>query len=253
MKKITIFLFLISGTFTSALSQYYSNTYDSTRFVEKEIRLQQFKTSLRASGILIGSGLIALTDNDFLSNEEIAEERNEHIPGFHTKADNYLQYAPIAVVYGLNIAGVKGKNNFGNRTALLLKSELIMAALVFPTKQLSHELRPDGSSYTSFPSGHTAQAFVAATFMHKEFGHISPWYSIGAYTVASSVGILRILNNRHYASDVLVGAGIGILSTNIAYLTHKYKWSGKRKKNDLVVLPTYSQGALGMHLSLVIR
>ena len=53
--------------------------------------------------------------------------------------------------------------------------------------------------------------------MHKEYGDRSPWYSISAFTVATATGISRILNNRHWLSDVLAGAGIGILSTELGY------------------------------------
>ena len=87
--------------------------------------------------------------------------------------------------------------------------------------------RPDGRASNSYPSGHTAQAFVAATFMHEELKHKSSWYSIGAFSVATVVGGYRMLNNRHWISDVLAGAAIGIFSTKIAYLTHQYKWGKK--------------------------
>jgi hypothetical protein len=215
---------------------------------------QKWLRAARTPAILMSAGLIAFTDNELLGNQEIREERNEHMPAFRTHVDDYIQYAPIVAVYGLNALGVKGKNDFVNRSLLLVKSELIMAALVVPIKSFSHELRPDESNHSSFPSGHTAQAFVAATFLHKEYGHISPWYSIGAYTIASSVGIFRILNNKHYASDVLFGAGIGILSTNIAYMTHKYRWGQHpNKPAQLTVMPFYYQGALGFNLNLALK
>ena len=50
-----------------------------------------------------------------------------------------------------------------------------------------------------------------------------------AYGIASSVGMLRMANNKHYISDVLVGAGLGILSMKMSYLTHQYKWNKKHK------------------------
>lgn len=58
---------------------------------------------------------------------------------------------------------------------------------------------------------------MTATMLHKEYGHRSPWYSIGAYTVATVTGVTRQLNNRHWMSDVMVGAGIGILATEFGY------------------------------------
>ena len=71
---------------------------------------------------------------------------------------------------------------------------------------------------TVFLSGHTAFAFAAATILHKEYGQTrSPLYSIAGYSLATITGVGRVLNNRHWVSDVLVGAGIGIVSTDLGY------------------------------------
>jgi membrane-associated phospholipid phosphatase len=199
---------------------------------------------------LIGAGTYITLDNGFINRYKIRDERNKHFANFHTSMDNYLLYTPILAVYGLNALGIKGKNDFTNRSLLLVKSELIMYVLTFSTKGLAEVTRPDNSDNKSFPSGHTAQAFAAATFMAKEYGDKSVWYSVGAYSVATTVGVLRILNNRHWISDVLTGAGIGILSTNIAYMTHRYRW---KNKNAIAFMPTYSKGAPGLYLCYNIK
>lgn len=220
---------------------------DSSVVKQKTVREHKVLKAFAAPVVLTTVGLLAKTNNFFLSDQKVYQKRNESYPNFHTHADNYLQYVPIVAVYGLNAAGVKGKNSFGNRTAILIKSELIMTILTYSLKEITAVPRPDTSEPTSFPSGHTAQAFAAATFMAKEYGHESVWYSIGAYSVATSVGVLRVMNNRHWVSDVFVGAGIGILSTNIAYLTHRYKWGGK--KNSAMVMPSYSNKTGGIYFS----
>lgn len=199
-----------------------------------------FWKSAKTPAILIGLGILSCANDDVIDRYKIREERNEHAPDFHSTVDNYLMHAPAAMVYGLNMAGVKGKHDFRNRTLLLVKSEAIMAALTFSFKSLTEVSRPDGSNNYSFPSGHTAQAFATATFMAKEYGDKSIWYSIGAYGMATTVGAMRILNNRHWVSDVFAGAGIGILSTNLAYLTHQYKW--KNKNSNVTLLPAYTNG-----------
>ncbi len=145
-------------------------------------------------------------------------------------ADDYLRYAPLAAVYSLNLFGVKGKNNFGNRTALALKSLLLNDLIVSGLKRWSNETRPNGDAH-SFPSGHTSVAFAMAHFMHKEYGDLSVWYSIGAYSCATAVGVMRVAKNAHWISDVVAGAGIGILSTELVYLTHLYKWDCNHIKN----------------------
>lgn len=200
------------------------------------------------------AGLYSMSDNDLLNRFSIQEERNEWMPVFRHRADDYLQYAPIAIVYGLNIAGIEGKNDFGNRTAILIKTEMLVGAVTYSLKKLTAVPRPDTGQPTSFPSGHTAQAFAAATFMAKEYGNRSIWYSIGAYIIATGVGAMRMMNNRHWVSDVLVGAGIGILSTNIVYLTHQYRWGKKNRTNSgLFVSPTYSQRSFCLFISAPIR
>jgi membrane-associated phospholipid phosphatase len=201
---------------------------------------------------LIAAGWYATTDNDILYQVEVNEERNEWLPAFKSRIDDYTQYAPAAAVYLLNLAGVKGKNNVINQTALLIKSEVLMTAIVFPLKRISGVPRPDSGQRTSFPSGHTAQAFVAATFLHKEYGHRSMWYSIGGYSVATFIGVMRVLNNRHWASDVLVGAGIGILSVNLVYLTHKFKW-GKNRFTGLSLAPVYSTDIKGLSATYTLK
>ncbi len=206
---------------------------------------RELQKAIKAPLILTAVGLFSLTNNGLLNNQEVQNERNKLIPNFKHNADNYLQYAPIVATYGLNLAGVKGKNNFANRTAILIKTQVLFGVVTYSLKKLVAEPRPDTGFPNSFPSGHTAQAFAAATFMSKEYGHINIWYSIGAYTVATGVGAMRIMNNRHWISDVLVGAGIGILSTNIVYLTHQYKWDKKNKRGHTMVMPSYD-GQTGM-------
>jgi hypothetical protein len=204
------------------------------------IKSKGFQKAIAVPLLFTAAGLYSLTDNDIINKYDVQEERNEWIPKFHHHADDYLQYAPIAAVYGLNALGVKGKNNSGNRTALLIKSELLVGVLTYSLKRVTAVPRPDSGQPTSFPSGHTAQAFAAATFMAKEYGHKSIWYSIGAYSVATGIGAMRVMNNRHWVSDVLVGAGIGILSTNLVYLTHQYKWGMKKKFRQTLIIPSYS-------------
>lgn len=213
----------------------------------KDISLKSvaFRRTVIAPALFMAAGLSTLdADND--DNYEVQQERNRYIPNFRHHADDYLQHSPIIVVYGLNCLGVKGKNDFANRTAILIKSEVMVGILTFSLKRITAVPRPDNSKeVTSFPSGHTAQAFAAATFMAREYGYKSIWYSIGAYTVATGVGVMRVMNNRHWMSDVLAGAGIGILSTNLAYLTHQYRWGKKNTGGQTTVMPSYD-GQTGM-------
>jgi len=209
------------------------------------------KCAYKVPLILVACGLFSVTDNDIFSRVEIHEELDEWVPNFNHHADDYLQHVPILAVYGLNLIGVKGKNNFGNRTALLIKSEFIVTTLTFFFKKATDVPRPDDPmARTSFPSGHTAQAFATATVFSKEYGQRSIWYSIGAYGVATTVGAMRMLNNRHWASDVLVGAGLGIFSANLAYLTHQYKWGRVKKPGQTAIVPSFDGQAYMLRIVL---
>lgn len=191
-------------------------------------RIKPVKFSFKETYIPVGlvvAGLLANGRSPESIKYEVAEERQEHLPYFRTYADNYLQFSPIVIAYGLDAFGVKSKTDIANRTAILLKSEMIMYATVGLIKNTSHTLRPDGSANNSFPSGHTAQAFAAATFLNEEYKERIKWMPFLSYGIASGVGALRIANNKHYISDVLVGAGIGILATKIGYWTHGYRWN----------------------------
>jgi membrane-associated phospholipid phosphatase len=108
-------------------------------------------------------------------------------------------------------------------------------------------LRPDGSAYNSFPSGHTATAFANAEFMRMEYKDVSPWYGIAGYAVATGTGLLRMYNNKHWFNDVVAGAGFGIAGTRLAYwLYPKIQHSlFHGKSTGTVLMPTYQSGSLG--------
>ena len=110
-----------------------------------------------------------------------------------------------------------------------------MAGLVNGIKYTAKEMRPDGSQANSWPSGHTATAFVGATLLHKEYGLTrSPWFSVAGYGVATATGVMRVLNNRHWVSDVMSGAGIGIMSTELGYAIGDLLFKGKGLlRNDI--------------------
>ncbi|MCB2410709.1 phosphatase PAP2 family protein [Hymenobacter lucidus] len=183
------------------------------------------------------------------SSFEAREEIEEHLGGWRTQADNFLQFAPYAGLAILSTFNIQLHDDRVNTLLLIAKSEAIMLASVHITKRLTNIDRPNGQAY-AFPSGHTAQAFLAASIVHTELRDKSPWYGIGAYTVATSVGVLRMINNKHWEADVLAGAGIGIFSAHLTYLTHSYRWGRKPLLVGLNVAPAYFGGGTpGLTLS----
>lgn len=167
---------------------------------------------------LISYGVIAQCSNRLKRMDVRIKNVVRRDPDFHTKIDNYLQYAPSFAVYALNAAGVKGKNNFRDRTLIYLLSNTMMGITVQAIKKITRVARPEGFGTNAFPSGHTATAFAGAEFMRQEYKDVSPWYGIAGYVAATTTGALRMFNNKHWFRDVVAGAGFGILSTQVAYV-----------------------------------
>lgn len=212
---------------------------------------RQVIKSLIIPAALIAYGFIAqssegLKDFDISIKNEIREDH----PLFHTKIDNYLQYSPAVAVYGLNAIGIRGKNNFRDRTMIYLLSNVITGVTVQSLKAITKVQRPDGFGTNAFPSGHTATAFAAAEFLRQEYKDASPWYGIAGYLAATTTGILRMYNNRHWFRDILPGAGFGILSTRVAYWLYpaiKRKFF-KDKPMNTMVMPYYQNSGAGIAL-----
>jgi PAP2 superfamily len=225
-------------------------------FIDKKESLNFKYKQLIIPTALISYGVIGLGNKD-LKNLNV-DIRDGITKDNHSKItiDDFSQYAPAVSVYALNLAGIQGKNNLKDRTILLGTSYLLMSATVLSLKSLTKVERPDGSANNSFPSGHTATAFAGAEFMWQEYKDVSVWYGVSGYIVATGTGFLRIYNNKHWLTDVATGAGIGILSTKVAYWIFPYvdKHIFKSKKNIStgMIAPFYNgnQMGLGMILNL---
>lgn len=203
--------------------------------------------------IAVTYGVVALADGPLKNFDHyIAEKRNERRPDFHTAADDYLRYAPFLAVYGLDALGIESKNNFKNKTTLVVLSGAIAYSTTSVVKGLVNKHRPNERDFRSFPSGHATIAFAGAEIINQEYGHLSPWYSVAGYTLASATSILRIYNNEHWFSDVVTGSGVGILSTKVAYLMYPAlkRFVGKpNNKFQYTMLPTYQQRIIGFSLA----
>lgn len=207
---------------------------------------------------MIGYGALATGNNWLKSINEDAQEqffvnrRNQK----ETNIDDYTIYAPAVAVFSLNIAGVKGKNNMLDAFFLYAVSNAFANGFTFTTKHFTGIMRPDSSDKYSFPSGHTAAAFVAAEFLRQEYKDVSPWIGIAGYVCATGTGFLRIYNNKHWFNDVIAGAGIGIISTRLSYFLYpKVKNLIIRKadkqtgrQSSMMILPTYTDGMVGLSL-----
>lgn len=176
---------------------------------------------------LFVAGIIAKGEKKSF-RQNTSDNRHTLVTDFKTEIDNYTQFFGPVMATGLKIAGVEGRSDWGRYLASTAMSYGFMALFVNSIKYTAKEMRPDGSTRNSWPSGHTATAFVGATILHKEYGLTrSPWYSVAGYGVATATGVMRVLNNRHWVSDVLSGAGVGIMSGELAYAMSDLIFKGK--------------------------
>ena len=171
----------------------------------------------------------------FRVNNKNGKKNTQLLTDFKTGIDDYTQFFGPVMTVGLKLGGVEGRSDWPRLMASAAMSYGIMAAFVNGIKYTAKEMRPDGSTANSWPSGHTATSFVGATLLHKEYGLTrSPWYSVAGYGVATATGVMRVLNNRHWISDVMSGAGIGIMSTELGYALSDILFKGKGLlRNDL--------------------
>ena len=172
----------------------------------------------------------------FRVNNKDGKKNTQLLTDFKTGIDDYTQFFGPVMTVGLKLGGYEGRSDWGRLLASAGMSYAIMAGFVNGIKYTAKEMRPDGSSANSWPSGHTATSFVGATILHKEYGLTrSPWFSIAGYGVATATGIMRVLNNRHWISDVMSGAGIGIMSTELGYALSDILFKGNGLlRNDLI-------------------
>lgn len=170
---------------------------------------------LIAPAALVTIGALCIGDGPLHRINESVQERMLDWSGRNRfRADDYLQYLPVAAGLGLGTAGANARHSFKERAVVTATSYLAMGIMVNCVKWTVGERRPDSGSMNSFPSGHTATAFMGAELVRSEYGL---GYGLAAYAVAGGVAFLRLYNNRHWLGDVLAGAGIGILSARIGY------------------------------------
>jgi membrane-associated phospholipid phosphatase len=256
MNRIVLFSCILLTTSPSLYSQITpTHTIDSLPIVtnyHSAKEKQPFNwTAFIIPAAFISYGVDAIENHPLQGlNNEIKDEiyAEEPHPYFHL--DNYLQFAPGAAVLALNGFGVKGRHNVIDQAGIFLLSNIILSASVSTLKKTSHQMRPDGSAYSSFPSGHTAEAFAGAELLRMEYAAVSPWYGVAGYAAAAATGYLRMYNNKHWFSDVVAGAGIGIASTKIAYWLYPTLKNVffKNRLNHTVIIPSYQNGIVQLNL-----
>ncbi|PZR05348.1 MAG: PA-phosphatase [Flavobacterium psychrophilum] len=241
MKKAVLLCVLFSA-FTLSAQEIKENDSIS---IDTVVPLKFNYKQLIIPSVLIGYGVVGIESDQLKSwNTNIRDEVKEDIDQ-QTSIDDFSQWTPAASVFALDAFGIKAKHSLRDRAVIFATSYAIMTTTVLSLKSITKIERPDGSSNNSFPSGHTATAFAGAEMLWQEYKDKSIWYGVAGYAVATGTGLFRIYNNRHWLTDVAAGAGIGILSTKIAYWLNpvitKTLLGGdaKEKKSTSFIMPFY--------------
>lgn len=220
---IAVIIILLSHSVTVS-----SQTVNDTLSITKKVNLTQrdidicdssdhqftkFKPQqLIAPGALMITGIIGAIDSHNNLNRSVNDAMTDLSNGKTCKIDDYVRFLPSISHLLLGSVGVKSKHGFKERFLISATSHAAMLVMGYGMKYMIHEKRPDMSDNHSFPSGHVAMAFTGAELLRSEYGTA---YGIAGYAVATGVAFLRLYNNRHWLNDVLMGAGIGILSARI--------------------------------------
>lgn len=213
-------------------------------FKSKKSRTLLHKAIVPAS--LIGVGLL-LNNSDFERNLQ-SDLRDGVGNGYEFHIDDYILFVPIVQMYGADAFGMKAKNHWFDQTKYLIISNVVSTGISELLKATISKTRPDGTDTNSFPSGHSTIAFTNAAVLQNEFQDTSPVYAYSGYAFAATTGVFRMLNNRHYLSDVIVGAGIGIFVTQLVYHFEPLKnFNPFKKSKDISFFPQYKEKTYGFY------
>lgn len=201
---------------------------------------------------LITTGVIfSQTDNQDVFDLN-RSDRNPHSTYF----DDFFAAAIGPSIFLFDLAA-EGKHHPVDQVFLLGGSYALSLGPALLLKHFYDSPRPVGDEKDSFPSGHTAAAFTGAHVMYKEFKDSNRWIAYSGYVMASAVGIFRMANNRHWLCDVLAGAGLGIIGTELAYLIYfplrnwvVEKINYKQGTQQASLMPLLTSESIGLSVSL---
>jgi len=177
-----------------------------------------------AAAVFAGTSLL------FLADSPVERFAQNHRSSTTDGAASFFRHFGQPEVYGtvslgLVATGLLAKNSRLTRTGLRATFSVGLAgASTLALKGLFGRERPDAADGTvdfdpfghsqGLPSGHTSLAFALATSLSDDIHR--PWATVGLYTLATGTALSRINDNRHWLSDVALGAVVGITSAKLA-------------------------------------
>jgi membrane-associated phospholipid phosphatase len=206
-------------------------------------------STVEAKQLLVPGTLFVLSVCSSISWDHKLQEQAATWKG-NTKIDDVLIFTPGVALYALDWCGIHSKHNFTDKTVIAATTAILTLGSAYVLKETTNVMRPDGSDNQSFPSMHTAVAFACAELFRQEYKDESIWYGIAGYGIATGCGFLRVYNNKHWLSDTLAGAGLGILSAQAAYwLFPTLKKLYNKGENEISFSPSVSEYGISLGFS----
>lgn len=232
-----------------------NDSIDVSIYKEKTFKSNQYKlqpAAIIASAAMVGVAITGLYIDEFQNLNHTVQDGMSGIRKRKLHFDDYIQYVPIITYVGFGSIGIRSRYDLKRRLAAGLTSYATMGILVNAAKYSFRVKRPDASTRNSFPSGHTAMVFTGAELMRIEYGNL---IGAAAYALAATVGFMRMYNDRHWFTDVMAGAGIGVLSAHVGYWIlpvweKLFKWnSNPTNKAMSSIIPCYDHESRNLSIN----
>jgi membrane-associated phospholipid phosphatase len=150
---------------------------------------------------------------------------------------------PVAVAFTggtFVVGGMTGNESLENAGLHSLEALLLAEAVTQLIKLATGRPRPNITSdadqfhpfklstdYHSFPSGHASKVFAIAATFSSDLGDEVPWVPFVAYPLAVWTATTRVLDQKHWVTDVVAGAALGILASRVVErLNHRERSAG---------------------------
>jgi hypothetical protein len=155
--------------------------------------------------------------------------------------------SPALVGGSLLVSRWTGGDNFRSFSYTLAQAYATNVILTHSLKFSTHRMRPDGSASTSFPSGHSSDAFTMATVVSNYYG--KKW-GIPLYALGGLIALSRIEQGRHWPSDAVAGAALGYIAGRTAILGTKREIAGNKRSSRVIVVPVHGHDYRGISVRL---
>ena len=236
-------------------TDYFLNIFSDTKYILLSPLRWQAKDWLKASLVLGATGGLFLLDDeirDFVQDER-STTTDDIASVFEPFGNGGYTFGGLV---GFYLYGRFFENTKAERTALLaVESFAVTGIFTFALKFSTGRVRPQSAQNSrewngpnlddvSFPSGHTSSAFAIATVLASEYKN-NPWVPPVAYGLATLTGLSRLNDNKHWASDVLLGGALGYFVSKTILKLHSNK-----KGRHYTIYPRISRKEAGLDFAM---